>query len=313
MTLNSYKFIKSFLAFSPRQGKNETRAGKFLTDLLRQNQIKFTLQKFNCQIPKVIKAELTVDDKTIPCEAITFASGIITDKKNLISNQLEAEKNFPYISFNPTGKAICASGRCINYPALAISQTDLPKILNAKNIKGIVKVKSVDHQSQNILVGNLVNPQNLIFAHYDSINLGATDNASGIAVTMKLILERQKLLANNLFILCGNEELAYDFPIYWGYGYRVFEKKYLGLFKKAKKIFVLDCVGNGKTQLLTDPLWIKEGFPVKIIKHLLKKTMIVCGDIDKLMTVYHSQSDNLSQLKPQYLENAYRKILSKLR
>ncbi len=307
------KIIKQLLRFSPREGKNETQAGKFLTALLKKNSVSFRLQKFTFKIPQDLKAALLADGKSIPCQAITFTSGVITNKNNLISCRIDIEHNFPYLSFNPTGDAISASGRSIKHPALAISRQDLPQIIKAKQVRGEVKVRPVKHQSQNILVGNLVNPQNLIFTHYDSINLGATDNASGVAVTLKLILDSPKLLKQNLFILSGNEELSYDFPTYWGYGYRVFEKKYLSLMKKAKKIYVIDCVGNGKTQFLTDPYWVNEGFPIKNIRHFLSKTAMVCGSIDQLMTVYHSQGDDLSQLKKKYLNQSYGLVLKKLR
>jgi hypothetical protein len=312
MVINQIKLIKQILTFSPRQGENETKTGRFLTGLLTKNRVKFKLQKFLLKIPQDLKAELTADGQKIPCQAVSFASGKIMGKNNLISSLSQAKKDFPFISFNPNCEAISASGRAINQPALAISRNDVNKLLKAKIVAGKVMVKPVKHQSKNILVGNLNSPQNLIFTHYDSVNLGATDNAAGVTVTLKLILDRPDLLKTNLFILSGNEELAYDFPVYWGYGYRVFEKKYLHLLKQAKKILIVDCVGNAKTQFLTDPYWINEGFPIKNIKTFLPKTAIVCGDIDKLMTVYHSNADNLSQLKTKYLNEAYKLILKKL-
>ena len=106
------------------------------------------------------------------------------------------------------------------------------------------------------MVGNLINPKNLVFTHYDSIYSGAVDNASGVAVTLKLILDKPKLLKTTLFVLSGNEELAYDFPVYWGRGYREFEKKYWPLMKHSQKILIIDGVGNSPTEFITDAYWL---------------------------------------------------------
>lgn len=184
LMFNTLDLIQELLRFSPREGKNETRAGKFLTGLLDQTKIKYSLQKFTITIPQTIKAELTADGKNIPCSSLCFASGEINSKENLISSLTETEKNFPYIGFNPYCPGISATGRSIKYPALAIARDDLPKIFKGKSVQGLVKIKPTKHQSQNILVGNLNKPTNLIFTHYDSIYSGTVDNASGVAPVM---------------------------------------------------------------------------------------------------------------------------------
>jgi len=86
----------------------------------------------------------------------------------------------------------------------------------------------------------------------------------------------------------------------------------LPLLNKSQKIYIVDCVGNGPTQALTDPYWVNEGFPIKNIKRFLPKATIICGSIEKLMTVYHSQSDDFSQLKQKCLDEAYKSVLKKL-
>ena len=80
-------------------------------------------------------------------------------------------------------------------------------------------------------------------------------------------------------------------------------------YKKAKKIYIIDGVGNDKTQFLTDPYWVNEGFPVKNLSKILKKTAMVTGNIPKLMTYYHSSLDNLKQVKAKYLKQAYQVTL----
>lgn len=308
-----FEFVKQLLKFSPRQLGNETKAGKYLMALLRQNKVNFQLQLFSFYHPDFIKAALFADGRKIASQAISFVSGKIEGKNNLISSLSSAKRDFPFISFNPNCAAISASGRAINQPALAISKIDLPKILSAKKVQAQVVVKKIRHRSQNILVGNLNNPRNLVFSHYDSINTGAVDNASGTAVSLQLILNRQDLLKNNLFILSGNEELSYDFPVYWGHGYREFEKKYLHLMKRAKKILAIDCVGNARPRSYTDAYWVNEGFPIKNVNKFLPKTALVAGDLNKLMTVYHSRLDDLSQINQIYLNQAYAYLLKLLK
>lgn len=75
-------------------------------------------------------------------------------------------------------------------------------------------VKPKKHNSLNILVGNNINPKNIFFAHYDSVGIGATDNASGVGILMNIIINFPKSLRDNLFVFSGNEELSYDYPTY---------------------------------------------------------------------------------------------------
>ena len=120
-----------------------------------------------------------------------------------------------------------------------------------------------------ILIGNIKTPRNIIFSHFDSIGNGAIDNASGTAIMIQVILSNKKSLKDNLFVFDGNEEISYDKPVYWGKGYRNFEKKYGKQISKAEKLIVIDCVGY-----------------------------------DKLMNVYHSDLDIPELIKESYLEEA---------
>ena len=135
MVFNQIAFIKKFLTFSPRKGKNETRAGKYLTELLHQRQVKFSLQKFTVKIPQTLCAKLTADAKNISCAALCFASGEIDSKDNILSFLTPTEKNFPFIGFNPYCPGISATGRAIKHPASAVARNDLPKIFKAKKSK----------------------------------------------------------------------------------------------------------------------------------------------------------------------------------
>lgn len=49
---------------------------------------------------------------------------------------------------------------------------------------------------------------------------------------------------------------------------------------------------------------MKIGFPFKNDKTLRSKFFCISGEFNKLMEVYHSDKDNLSQVKNKYLKEA---------
>jgi len=152
-----------------------------------------------------------------------------------------------------------------------------------------------------------------LFAHYDSINLGATDNASGVAVLMSLIVDNAATLKDVLYVFAGNEELSYDNPTYWGHGYRAFEDKYIDLLNKAKEILVVDCVGNGKTIIYDDENSKYLAFPIKNIKSLSGKTKIISASFKKLMRVYHSDGDSIEELNQKNFEEARELLMNQIK
>jgi len=306
-------FINALVQFSPRQLKGETKAALFIISLLKKNKIAYFLQKFNVKIPVVKKVILKADKKEIKCDGCCFIGGEISNKEYIISSLLPSEicQNDANINFNPK----CLTVSNSNYyfaPAVSIAHKSLFKILKAKNIKGRVDIMPINHKAINILVGNKKNPKFVCFAHYDSIKKGAIDNASGVALLMNIILSNSNKLKDTLFIFSASEELSYNKPVYWGYGFRVFEKEYYQLFKKAKKIIVVDSVGNGKTVILNNLEMIKLGFPIKNIKKLAKKTVLITGDFEQLMTVYHSDIDDGRGIEEKYLNEAYSIIISEI-
>ena len=309
---NYFSFIKTLISFSPRQLEGEKKTADFLLDYLEKNKIPYFLEPFFTKIPLIKEAVLFADGKKIPCQGTSFVSGKIKDKSNLISSLIGSKYflTYPNINFNPKCPTISLSNFYFA-PALAVDKKGLSQILKAKKVFGQVEVEAKKHRSFNILVGNKTSARNIIFAHYDSIETGATDNASGVAVVMKTILLQPQLLKNNLFVFSGNEELSYDKPTYWGHGYRVFEKKHKKILKNSKKILVLDCLGNGKTKIFKDEHTKYLAFPI-CDKSLKKKISVLAGNIDKLMTVYHSKADNIYQLKKNYLEEAYNLLVKKI-
>lgn len=307
-------FVRELSALGHRQLETETRAAEMILSILDAASVSYTTQKFYVKIPLFKKAELIADGKSIPAIATSFVSGKITNKRSVISSLISSQRfiSDTNINFNPCCKVISRSNHYFA-PSLAIAPKDLTKIFRAKKIVGEVVVVPTNHQSMNIIVGNKRNPRTILFCHYDSIGPGATDNAAGTAVLLSLILERPDLLNDHLFVIAGNEELSYDKPLYWGHGYRVFEKKYKSAMRKAKKLYAVDCVGDGKTVVDGDVATVRLGFPISNLKAWKNKCYLVYGSFDALMTVYHSDLDLPKTLKQTYLLDSVRTLVKLLK
>lgn len=312
--MNQISFIKKILSFSPRQLEGETKTVSFIKKTLEKEGFSYKEQKFKTKIPEIKKAVLFADGKKIPCMGTSFTSGKIEGKENLVSSLIPSRflSDVENINFNPECPKEISCSNYYRSPSLSVSRKDIMSVLKADNVKGEVIVEAKKHTSSNILVGNIKNPKIIIFAHYDSINAGAVDNASGVSAIMKTIIANPKTLINTLYVFAGNEELSYDKPTYWGRGYRFFEKKFANLMQKAKKIIVVDSVGNGKTQISQNPKLQYLAFPIENLKKFQRKTFIVFGDFKKLMAVYHSNADDIkrSGIKEKYLEESVKKIVS---
>lgn len=304
-------FIKSLISFSPRQLEGERKAGNFIISILENHNIKYWPDYFFTRVPKIEKAVLKANGKEIPCRGCSFYSGKIKDKDYLISSLIPSRffLDKSNINFNPKCRGISLSN-FYSAPALAVSRKVLNCILKAKKIEGEIKVKPIKYKACNILVGNKENPKVICFAHYDSIEKGTVDNASGVAVMMATILSRLETLKKVLYVFLANEELSYDRPIYWGHSFRVFEDKFYHLLKRADKVLILDCLGNGPTKIYRDKNSIYLAFPIKNREKWQKKIFIISGDRDRLMSIYHSNLDDLKELKPSYLKEASKLLLS---
>jgi hypothetical protein len=305
MTTSEFDFlgpVKDLLSFSPRQGKSETDTALYLRNWLTAQNISFVSQTFTTKLPGNSSASLLIDGKEITCEPTSFVPGEIPGKQALISS-LTSSQDFLYkanINFNPDCDGISLS----NYyfaPSIAISRSDLQEVAMAKDVHGTVNVEPINHQSENILIGNADSPKAILIAHYDCIKTGATDNASGVSILMGLIALYSEILTDNLLIFSGNEELSYDEPIYWGHGFRVFEEEYSEQLFSAESVFIVDCVGNGQVQIFQDQKIAKLAFPIKDLNRLSPRLYMVSGDIDRLMKVYHSDADGIEELRQDYL------------
>ena len=301
---NKLFFIDDLLLFSPRQGGNALNTADYIEKTLKTHRVSFVSEKFQTQVPLTV-AVLKVDGKKMSCEGCSFLSGKILGKDAIASSLIPSRFliDFSNINFNPKCNGISVSNFYFS-PSIAVSRKDISTIIKAKKIFGQVKVKKYKGPSKQILVGNNINPKNIIFGHYDSIGPGATDNASGVATMMSVIVNNHDLLKSNLFVFDGNEELSYDYPTYWGRGYRIFEKRYKGILEKAKKIFVVDCVGNGKTSIINDQKIANLAFPIRSIEKIKEKVFIISGSMERLMRVYHSEKDVAKEVKKMFLDEA---------
>jgi len=310
---NYLEFIKKLVSFSPRQIEGETKTINFLVSKFVENKIEYNMHNFSIQLPRTIKEDLKADGKSVKCEACSLVGGKIKDKGKIISSLFSSivSQNDANINFNPKCNFISKS----NYyfaPSVAVDHKGLNQVIKAKKVSGEVRIKKTIHKTGNILAGNIKNPKNICFAHFDSINAGAIDNASGVAVMMSAIINDRDVLENNLFVFSACEELSYNKPVYWGYGFRQFEKKYYKLLNQAEKIIVIDSVGNGNPVLIKDPSLIKLGFPIKNMNKWINKIGFISGDFEHLMSVYHSNLDDGRGIKISFLENTEKMFLKQI-
>ncbi|MBP6854974.1 MAG: hypothetical protein KBD26_01630 [Candidatus Pacebacteria bacterium] len=304
--------IKEIIKYKNRQGVELLEVQEYIQNILNINNIPFVLNEFKSVVPKC-EATLIVDGLSVECRGCSYIGGKINSKSCILSSTTPSRFNLDNtnINFNPYSDAVS----CSNFyfaPAIAVSRNDISKIINAKNIEGEVRVEKIETNVAHILVGNFKNPKNIIFAHFDSISIGAIDNASGVAVALSAIIQNPEILKESLFVFDPNEELSYDKPTYWGHGFRVFEEKYSNLFDEAEKIIPIDCVGNGPVVADSNPEIIYLAFPIKEFDKYKNKMITIYSDIDQLMTVYHSDADVLSNLDENKLKEAQDLLLSLL-
>ncbi|MFW5853364.1 MAG: M28 family peptidase [Patescibacteria group bacterium] len=308
------KIITDLCDLGERQGKTETEARRYIETELNNNNISFMAEEFLVDLPEIKKCFLTADDKEIPTLACGLVGGQVTDNHHLISS-LTSSQDFLYttnINFNP----VCSVISKANYylaPAWAINREDVPILIKAENIYGELEVVRYTHTSANILVGNIKNPQAIIFSHHDSVETGAIDNASGTALALTLIKDNIVDLENVLFVFSGNEEVSYEEPIYWGAGYRQFEARHKDLLEQAEHLLILDSLGHSLTEIIIKPEILPLGFPLKNLNKWQNKTKILAGDLDQLMPVYHSRADKPEGINSQELTKAGRLVADLLK
>lgn len=308
--MNYHKLIKNLTDIGPRFAEKEIQAAKIIEKLLASRKISFVAQPFSSEVPVCIKAELKADGKKIDCLGSSMVSGEIPNGDYLISHFGYSGKTPFNIAYSPVTDSISVVDH-FKVPSVSISRKDVIKIIMAKNIKGIVEVKRTRINTENILVGNINNPNNIVFAHFDSIiGRGAVDNAGSVAIMMNCLVNNQDLLKTTLFNFSGNEEIAYDDYKLSGYGFRVFEQKYGYLLKTAKKIIVMDGLGVGEPSFTQNGLdWVLQ---VKMLDQIREKVYWLQNDQTSVLQYFHTLNDDDEILKESYLLAAENLLKQKL-
>ena len=124
-------------------------------------------------------------------------------------------------------------------------------------------------------------------------------NSSGTATLLYGIINNKINIKENLIVFSGCEELSYDRPYYWGYGYRVFEYEYKEILEKSKKIIVYDMFGHSKPTLTKD--YIKEAFPI-MSEYLYEKSIQISESNNDWIKFYHSDADTIDKINEYYIE-----------
>lgn len=301
--MNDYSLLPKLTELGPRVGDNETKTVELIKRELTVQNIPFVEQSFSVEVPICTKAELLIDGEAIPCLGSSIVSGNIPNGDYLISHFGYTGEDTAYnIAYSPMTDNISVIDH-FRVPSVTISRDDVVKVVMAKTVKGSVVVEKHPTQTANILVGNINNPTNIVFAHFDSIiGQGAVDNAGSVAVMFDTIIKNQKFLSTNLFIFSGNEEMCYDEYKLSGYGFRVFENHYSNLLESAKKIVVLDGVGMGSANWSQSGLdWVLQ---LKMLDQIRVKVAWLQNDQTPILKVFHTHEDKLENIKPEYLESA---------
>ncbi|TAK57585.1 M28 family peptidase, partial [Patescibacteria group bacterium] len=244
----SIEGIQMLTRLGTRQGVVAERARDYICDVFDRHGVSVLIEKFEVDIPTAQKARLVINGKKELCIGCGMISGdvpVTNIASSLMSSRFLIDT--PVIYVNPK----CALPSPTNFsfaPAIAISPKTAKKLLTAKNAQASLQVTKQKTSANFLLVGNRIDPKVIIFSHYDSLGPGAIDNASGTVVAIATALRclKEGILDEALFVFDGNEEISYDYPTYWGHGYRVFEERYQKLLEGAQKVIVVDCVGNGK-------------------------------------------------------------------
>lgn len=309
---NPLQFIQQLANLGERQGKTEAKAARLICAELKKFNVTYTVEKFVTYIPKFLHAEVIADGKIIPAIPTSFVSGEIHDKSAIISSMISSQKfiDNANINFNPYCHTISRSNHYFA-PSCAIAPEHLQDICAAQDVHATVRVKKMRHKSQNILVGNTKNPKVIFMGHYDSFGPGVIDNASGTALLMQLAIAHPEILRDNLIIIAGNEELSYDHPLYWGHGYRVFEKKHPRVMHNAQTIVGVDCVGHAPTILYNDIPTVRLAIPLTHHTDWARKMFLLAGDLSVMNPVYHSDCDDGSiiPVQEEYVREAEQKAV----
>lgn len=302
------KHIDALTRLGTRQGAVADQALEYLCSVLRQEHILYVIGDFETALPEAGKASLLIEGTEYPCINCGLSGGSIPGSNfasSLISSKCLIDT--PVIYCNPS----CAVASPTNFsfaPAIAVAPDIFERVIRSSDVKASTVVAKKAQVGHYLLVGNAKDPSTIVFSHYDSLGPGAVDNASGTAIMLEAVISQKKLLETTLFVFDGNEEVSYDYPTYWGHGYRAFESAHMDLMERAARLVVVDSVGSGDTIVISDPKIANLAFPIQN-QALAPKISVIAGDIRPLMRVYHSELDRVDVMDKAALSDGLR-ILS---
>ncbi|MFZ8856506.1 MAG: hypothetical protein ACO2OX_04975 [Candidatus Nanopusillus sp.] len=299
--------IKDLEKLTPRNNEESlNNTSKYIKENLEKVGIDFFDQYFKVSIPFDEGSYILLDNgEKIIGKANSFVSGYFEEKNIYSSQNISQEIRIPHINYNQYYDAF--SGVIFyDFPVINIKKSDLIKVINSEEIKVYVNIKRKLIKTENILVGNIKNPKNIIFTHFDTIFSGALDNSSGTAALLYGIINNKININENLIVFSGCEELSYDRPYYWGYGYRVFEYEYKEILEKSKKIIIYDMFGHSKPILTKD--YIKEAFPI-MSEYLYEKSTQISESNNDWIKFYHSDADTIDKIKEDYINEGFELLL----
>ncbi|MEJ2781165.1 hypothetical protein WIW89_09830 [Stygiolobus sp. CP850M] len=302
--------IKDLEKFSPRNNEESlNKTSNYIKENLQKAGIDFLDQYFYVPIPYDEGSYIILDNGgKIIGKANSFVSGSFEEKNIYSSQNIKQEINIPHINYNQYYDAF--SGVIFyDFPVINIKKSDLIKVVNSQKIEVYVNVKKTLIKTENILVGNVKNPKNIIFTHFDTIFNGALDNSSGTATLLYGIINNKVNIKENLIVFSGCEELSYDKPYYWGYGYRFFEYQYKEILEKSVKIIVYDMFGHSEPILTKE--YIKEAFPI-MSEYLYDKSIQITESNKDWIKFYHSEADTIDKININYIKEALDLLLKNL-
>jgi hypothetical protein len=302
--------IKDLEKFSPRNNEESlNKTSNYIKENFQKVGIDFLDQDFSVPIPSDEGSYIILDNgEKIIGKANSFVSGSFEEKNIYSSQNIKQEINIPHINYNQYYDAF--SGVIFyDFPVINIKKSDLIKVVNSQKIEVYVNVKKTLIKTENILVGNIKNPKNIIFTHFDTIFNGTLDNSSGTATLLYGIISNKINLKENLIVFSGCEELSYDKQYYWGYGYRAFEYQYKEILEKSERIIVYDMFGHSEPILTKE--YIKEAFPI-MSEYLYDKSIQITESNNDWIKFYHSEADTIDKININYIKEALDLLLKNL-
>jgi Iap family predicted aminopeptidase len=267
---------------SPRMWENETEAAEKIRQFLEEKGLEYRRQRYSVVYPTFPEYWLEADGERMQCIPSGLRSGKIGDKK-VIDNWNVSSFGEANINFNPYCEGL-SKPTFYDAPALTVAREDLQKIFEAEEVEGKLVVEEKEFKSENIIVGNLEDPEYIFLTHYDSWWGGFLDNAFAVAALVELAEKTD--LEKACIAFTGSEEFS-DEEKYWCYGYRRFEERYSDVMEEVE-LAVVDALGLGEP-MATDK-FMEEAFLLED-EGLMEKADLLTTHPKNWRSIYHSPLD----------------------